>query len=109
MLTADKNYLNAKSACLQGVEYLHLRAMFPIFEKLGGQEEALKLLQPAAIRDTWPSRHTLKSWEQRHRELPALVVRKLMDICDERGIAYTSDDFKYAPSYEPRQTADAAG
>jgi hypothetical protein len=71
--------------------------MFPIFEKLGGVDEALKLLQPDSLRDTWPSRHTLKDWTSKRRALPALVAVRLMRIAEQRGIDFCSDDFRLPP------------
>jgi hypothetical protein len=66
--------------------------MFPIFDKLGGLEATMKLLQPLAIRDTWPSAVTVRVWRKNGR-LPSPVVRRLMEICDAQGVEYTSRDF----------------
>jgi len=72
-----------------------MRGMFPIFEKLGGLAIALQLLQPDAIRDTWPTEHALRKWK-RNKKLPGPVVGRLMQICDARGITYQSSDFALA-------------
>jgi len=66
--------------------------MFPIFEKLGGLDVTLGLLQPEAIRDKWPSKFTVKHWKIKRR-LPGPVIRRLMSICDDRGIPYEGADF----------------
>ncbi len=66
--------------------------MFPIFDKLGGLDAALTLMQPSAIRDTWPSKETLRAWRKAGR-LPSPVVRKMMEICEARGVPYASSDF----------------
>ena len=80
--------------------------MFRIFDKLGGQAEALKLLEPTALRPTWPSKDTIKVWRRR-RALPGVVIARLMEVADERGVAYTAADFGEFSDPE-RQPADDA-
>lgn len=77
--------------------------MFPIFEKLGGDEAAIKALregrEAVETRADWPTTHVRKKW--RKHGLPGVVVKQLMRICDERGISYASSDFEHAK--EPAQ------
>jgi hypothetical protein len=68
--------------------------MFTIFEKLGGLAISLQLLQPTAIRDTWPTAQTYRKWRAQ-KQLPGPVVRRLMEICDERGVSYRASDFAW--------------
>jgi hypothetical protein len=68
--------------------------MFTIFEKLGGEDEALNIIREGGeVREQWPSLHTLKVWK-RNKELPGTIIKKLMMVCDERGIRYCAADFQ---------------
>jgi hypothetical protein len=71
--------------------------MFPIFNKLGGMDEAIRLLKEGAGRTTYPSRHTLDDWRLRRRKIPPLVAARLQAICEERGIKYRLSDFELPP------------
>jgi hypothetical protein len=85
--------------------FLYPLGMFTIFDKLGGETEALALLKDGAIREGWPSADTIKLWRKK-RELPGPVIRRLMRLCDERGVTYSSSDFEAAisaPSSAPMQ------
>lgn len=66
--------------------------MFPIFDKLGGIEQAIRLLRPMGPRDTWPSRYTIEDWVFRRKELPPNVRAKLQLICEEHGIRFKASD-----------------
>ena len=70
---------------------------FAIFDKLGGQEEALNALKDrssstAQTRPEWPTRDTLKKWKS-EGELPGSVVKMLMAVCEDRGVPYCLSDF----------------
>jgi len=69
--------------------------MFPIFDKMGGQEAALDII--AAARSGWksarPSGHAVKYWRHR-RQLPGDVTKILWQACVERGIECSPDDFR---------------
>lgn len=72
--------------------------MFAIFDKLGGQDAAIEAVKArshgkAHNRDAWPTKEAEKKWRSQG-ELPGQIVKTLMEICDERGIAYASSDFK---------------
>ena len=81
--------------------------MFPIFEKLGGQEAALKAIRPAGAQGDWPRYWTLKHWRFKSRKLPPDVIDALMAVCDARGIPYERKDF-YLPAKEPADTSASA-
>ena len=72
--------------------------MFEIFEKLGGQDAAIEALRAAGGGGRWPSIHAVKLWRV-NKEIPGPAVKRLMQICDERGIAYSAADFR-APNKE---------
>lgn len=69
-----------------------LRAMYRIFDKLGGDEATLQALRQESCKAGWPSRPTLAAWKK-NGELPARAMRLLMKIADRRGVAYCAEDF----------------
>jgi hypothetical protein len=68
--------------------------MFPIFNKLGGEEAAIAALKPIAPRSKWPSSHTITYW--RRHGLPARVKLHLMQVAKERKIRVRQTDFERA-------------
>jgi hypothetical protein len=66
--------------------------MFKIFEKLGGEDKAIRALKGVRLRATWPTEHTIKAWRKK-REIPGAAVTRLMAICEKRGIEYSAADF----------------
>ena len=69
--------------------------MFEIFEKLGGQDAAIEALRAESGETGWPSIHAVKLWRA-NKEIPGPAVKRLMQICDERGIPYSAADFRAA-------------
>jgi hypothetical protein len=67
--------------------------MFPIFEKLGGKKAGVEALRAKAGKPNWPAQPTLARWEK-NGELPGKAILLAMEICDDRGIAYRSTDFR---------------
>ena len=69
--------------------------MFPIFDKLGGQEAALQALAMARdgkLQGRMPSKYTLKLWRANGR-MPGAVVLALGRVCEARGVPYEMRDF----------------
>jgi hypothetical protein len=66
--------------------------MFSIFEKLGGKDAAIAAIKDDETRPGWPSPHVEKLW-RKNKELPGPVVKRLMKVCDEKGIQYQAADF----------------
>lgn len=66
--------------------------MFSIFQKLGGKDAALAAIKDETSRPGWPTSHVEKLW-RKNKELPGPVVKRLMKVCDERGITYQATDF----------------
>ena len=67
--------------------------MFAIFDQLGGQDAVLAILRQNPLREGWPTKDTIKKWNA-NRELPGQVIKRLMSVCDERGIPYEMSDFR---------------
>lgn len=70
--------------------------MFSIFEKLGGKEAALAAIKDEKSRPGWPTPHVEKLW-RKNKELPGPVVKRLMKVCDDKGISYQAADFVAQP------------
>jgi hypothetical protein len=60
---------------------------FPIITKLGGIEAVYALLS-----DRISSSDTIRMWQSRS-QIPSWAMRRLMEICESRGIRYSSVDF----------------
>ena len=63
---------------------------FPIVEKLGGREKALEVL----LRRCGKTRgeDAIRRW--RYRSMPGYAQTAFMAECEQRGIPFSSDDFK---------------
>ena len=67
--------------------------MFAIFEKLGGKQQALEVIER---RLSWsPGKSTLKKWK-RDGAISPRVGMALQAECEERGISYSLSDFRAA-------------
>ena len=70
--------------------------MFGIFDKLGGEQSVLEILQNARPRraggEPLPGIAALKKWK-RERRIPPINAVILQGECDRRGIEWTPDDF----------------
>lgn len=68
--------------------------MFQIFEKLGGEREALAILKAAEGR--YPSVYARADWEKQRR-IPPLRAVVLLDECSRRGVPATYQGDCVAP------------
>lgn len=75
--------------------------MFTIFEKLGGEDAALEILQRR--RGVRLSAHSVRLWKFQ-RTIPPVNALELMDECRKLGIPVTLDDFRL-PERSPKKRA----
>ena len=73
---------------------------FPIFDKLGGEHEALAIVAKATGKE--PTKFARDKWRAFGR-LPATIANPLILECSARSISITSDDCEW-----PRDAEDAA-
>lgn len=69
--------------------------MFKIFEKLGGEDAVLEILQRARPRISGkplPNMPALRQWKSRRR-IPSINVEILQLEAEQRGIEWSRDDF----------------
>lgn len=67
---------------------------FPIFDKLGGRDQALKALSealPSDYKNGTPSVDAVKFWG-RKKAMPPKVVLAFMDICASKEIPFDKAD-----------------
>jgi hypothetical protein len=66
---------------------------FPVIRKLGGIDAVYALLH-----DRIRSPDTIRMWHSRG-QIPAWGMRALMELCEQKGIDYSSVDFHMQRSY----------
>ena len=74
--------------------------MFAIFDKLGGLDAALDVLERR--RGLRPQINAIRAW-RRNKALPAINVLYLMQEAEERGIAVEVSDFAIPQPKKPRR------
>lgn len=82
---------------------------FPIFQKLGGRDEALSLLSealPSDYKHGKPTVDAVKFWG-RKRVMPAKVVLAFMEICAQREIPFDQLDCRLPPRAQSSELADS--
>jgi len=75
---------------------------FPIITKLGGVEAVYNLLD-----DHISSADTIRMWQSRS-QIPSWAMRRLMEICEQRGVTYKALAFSLHPPVVPRHNRHGA-
>lgn len=73
---------------------------FPLFHKVGGEPEALAIIEAATGRK--PSEHAVAKWKS-WRRLPARIILPLVLEAHRQGVAVTEADYTLPPKDAPQQ------